>query len=105
VTGYYSYAGGRIGPADLDWLSVAAQLSFDDETGILLRGSLEPMTLTVLQRGSRQNGVVALRIFKGPAAVAATYLQISTYREPKSFALLDDHDIGVGTCVASRFPQ
>jgi hypothetical protein len=71
---------------------------FDEETGILTRDRLEPVQMTVFQRGTKSNGVIAVVQFRGPVSFVFMSVRIQTYKDPISFVFDENGSVISGVC-------
>jgi hypothetical protein len=70
--------------------------SFDPETGSYAE-DLITWRFRVLQNGTEENSLKAIRILEGPAATVVQYLSIETFAE-NSFLFAWDTEVRSGTC-------
>jgi hypothetical protein len=69
-----------------------------DEEGGQMRYPGASWRFEVLQSGTRENGMVAQRLYRGAAAVVVQTLRIQTWIQDMPFVYYDDAEIYTGSC-------
>jgi hypothetical protein len=91
---------GSLGPSNMTEMFVERRslVRFDEASGLLRFDGFEPEHFDIVQEGTSQSDLVAVRELRGPAAVVLRVLQIRTGQDAMPFSFSSEVDRYSGTC-------
>jgi hypothetical protein len=91
---------GSMGPDNMTKLFAQRRspVRFDEASGLLRFDTAEPDSFQLIQEGTSESDLVAIRQFRGPAAVVIQVFRIRTWEPAVPFSLIFSEDVYSGTC-------
>ena len=71
---------------------------FDEVSGLLRKGSLDPEKFQLIQKGSYENSSIGLLKYNGIAASGVEVFRIKTWEKEMPFLFLDGYIVFTGNC-------